>query len=125
VCDKCPEPKPNAVASLVLSNGHVTRGALKIDLCVKHKRELERSFKPRSKPGPKPKRQERLGKGEMAKLRERFARLIAKHAKLSNETVREALGLDTRAATRLLREGVANKQLKHEGRSKSSVFTRA
>jgi hypothetical protein len=102
ICDWC-EDRKDAVATLALTNGLVTRGAPTLDLCKKHVRHLTKMFVPkkrhRTKPVTKPKRRTRTKhdypklEAKALKLVERFPHLvavdIAKHLKIGVHTAQQ------------------------------------
>jgi hypothetical protein len=86
--------------------------------------EAHRLFKPRKRWEPQPRRvTKRSSKAKMVALRTKMTTLVAKQKSLTNEIVVSALDVNTRAATRLLREFVAAKKLKLEGHGPSAVYT--
>jgi hypothetical protein len=94
ICDWC-EGVKHAVATLALTNGHVTRGAPALDLCKKHASHLTKMFVPKKRqPATKPKRWTKHNypklEAKALKLAERFPQLtaadIGKHLKIGTHT---------------------------------------
>jgi hypothetical protein len=129
-CDWCKLHK-NAVATLQLTNGRVTKSAPTLDLCKPHMNELHKLFQSRKRkvrgPDKQPRRQ---GRKPFVGVKDKLyvpivMKLATKQEKFGGRDVRDVTKLSPWNARELLGVMVKAGQIKRHGKGRGAYWTKA